>query len=129
MKNTTLLGTLLLILIVVGGFIFLNKGNSTPSPNNWENSSVNSGEYQKVVLGFKNFNYYPNTVTVKAGIPVRISLDSSVSGCYRSFTIKEFGIARYLGTPEAYVEFTPTKPGTYTFSCSMGMGRGLLIVE
>ena len=34
-----------------------------------------------------------------------------------------------LQTPTDYVEFTPTKKGTFGFACSMGMGTGTLIVE
>ena len=86
-------------------------------------------DVQNVVLGIKNYNYYPNTINVKVGMPVRISLDNSVVGCYRSFTIKELGIAKNLQTPNDYVEFVPEKKGTYRFACSMGMGHGTLIVE
>ena len=88
-----------------------------------------NGQMQKIVLGIKNYNYYPNTIKVKAGEPVRIYLDNSVVGCYRSFTIREFGIAKYLKTPNDYIEFTPNKKGTFRFACSMGMGTGTLIVE
>jgi len=92
--------------------------------------AVNSNKgVQKVVLGLKDFNYYPNTIKVKAGKPVSISLDKSVYGCLRDFTIRDFGIRKYLKTPSDTIEFTPTKPGVYRFSCSMGMGTGTLIVE
>ena len=60
--------------------------------------------------------------------PVRIYLDASVRGCYRSFTVKSFGVAKNLRTPEDYVEFTPDKEGTFGFACSMGMGTGKIIV-
>ena len=90
---------------------------------------IANNEIQKITLGIKNYNYYPNTIKVKAGIPVRINLDESVRGCYRSFVIRDFGIAKRLATPEDYVEFIPSKKGTYTFACSMGMGRGKIIVE
>ncbi len=114
------------MLIVVAGFFFLKSGSGSSNENNNVNSV--SGEVQNVVLSYKNYNYYPNTITVKAGQPVRISLDNSVSGCYRGFTIRQLGIAKNLRTPSDYVEFTPQK-GTYRFACSMGMGTGTLIVE
>ena len=75
-----------------------------------------NGDYQKVVLGIKDYNYYPNTITVKANQPVRIYLDESVGGCYRSFTVREFGVSKYLRSPEDYVEFVPTKTGTFGFN-------------
>lgn len=119
---------LTLVLIVIAGFFFMSFNDDGNINNEYLDDSV-SGDAQNVVLGFKNYNYYPNTITVKAGQPVRISLDSSVSGCYRSFTIRDFGISKNLRTPNDYVEFTPTKKGTYRFSCSMGMGTGTLVVE
>ncbi len=114
----------IIILLVVGGIFFLQSGTSDTTTTTI--SSTDSA--QKVVIGIKNYNYYPNTITVKAGQPVSISLDSSVSGCYRSFTIRALGINKYLKTPKDTIEFTPTKSGTYPFACSMGMGTGTLIV-
>jgi plastocyanin domain-containing protein len=77
----------------------------------------------------KNYNYYPQTVKVKVNETVRIYLDSSVSGCYRAFTIRDLGVSKYISTPNDYVEFTPIKTGTFRFACTMGMGTGTLIVE
>jgi plastocyanin domain-containing protein len=126
-KNTWMIATILLLIIGFSWIVY-NYGN-----NNSESGVVvnaqDEGEYQKIVIGMKNYNYYPNTITVNAGKAVRIYLDGSVGGCFRDFTIREFGIQEYLITPEDYVEFTPDKRGTYTFACSMGMGSGKLIVE
>ncbi|PIN91302.1 hypothetical protein COU57_01180 [Candidatus Pacearchaeota archaeon CG10_big_fil_rev_8_21_14_0_10_32_14] len=121
---------LIIVLLVGGGayFVFAN-GSSNSNPPNTNNPTPTNGDVQNVVLSFKNYNYYPQEVRVKANQPVRISLDKSVSGCLRSFTIKEFGVARNLPTPSDYVEFTPTKTGRFRFACSMGMGTGTLIVE
>ena len=58
-----------------------------------------------------------------------ITLDKSVSGCYRSFNIRDIGVSQYSKDPSQKITFTPTKPGTYTFACSMGMGYGKLIVK
>ena len=124
-KKTTFYFILVLILIVGAGFFFLKSGNSQTNGN----TATGNGEVQKIVISERNSNYYPQTITVKVNQPVSISLDSSVQGCLRSFTIKEFGVAKYLATPQDAVVFTPTKTGTFTFACSMGMGFGKLIVE
>jgi plastocyanin domain-containing protein len=126
MKNGFIV-ILIIILIAAAGF-FLMKDSKTYTGNSVETNS-DSENIQKVTLSIKNGNYYPNTVRVKANQPVRIYLDKSVSGCYRSFTIRDFGIAKYLPTEKDYVEFTPSKKGTFRFACSMGMGTGTLIVE
>ncbi len=114
------------LLIFLFGFVMI-KGASVGQSSIYA-APLKDG-VQEVVLGVKDYNYYPNTVEVKAGIPVRISLDSSVSGCLRDFTIRDFQVRKYLKTPSDYVEFTPSESGRYTFACSMGMGTGVLIVE
>jgi|SRR3989344_929288 len=126
MKNTTMF--IILIIIIAGG-IFLFSKETKSSNQDITGSIIKNNNIQKITLSIKDYNYYPNTIKVKAGVPVRINLDKSVVGCYRSFTIRDFGISKRLATPEDYVEFTPTKKGTYTFSCAMGMGRGKIIVE
>ena len=60
---------------------------------------------------------------------VRIYLDDSVGGCYRSFTIPALNIRKNIVNSEDYVEFTPTNSGTYNFACSMNMGKGKIIVN
>lgn len=126
-KKSTLYTFGVIIILLMGVFFFLKSSNGLPTANVFGGNS--KGDVQKVVIGMKNYNYYPNTITVKENQPVRIYLDSSVVGCYRSFTIRDFGIAKSLPTTSDYIEFTPTKKGTYTFACSMGMGTGTLIVE
>ena len=124
-KKTNLYFTLLLILIVGTGFVFLRGGNSELG----DNVAVGNGEVQKIILSEKNLNYYPDMIKVKVGQPVSISLDSSVQGCLRSFTIRDLGVAKYVKTPQETIDFTPNKKGTFTFSCSMNMGYGKIVVE
>ena len=83
---------------------------------------------QKINIGFKG-NYNPNTITVKAGKPVEITLDSSVRGCYRSFNIKQLGISYQSSDPSDKITFTPNEKGSFEFACGMRMGYGTIIVE
>ena len=126
-KKSSLYLVGIVILIVLGIYFISNTGGNSITGNAVANN-VN-GDAQNIVIGMKNFNYYPNTIKVKANQPVSISLDKSVYGCLRDFTIREFGVRKYLRTPEDTVVFTPTKKGTFGFACSMGMGTGTLIVE
>ncbi|MDP3966413.1 MAG: cupredoxin domain-containing protein [archaeon] len=128
MKNAFAIFMIFLLIVGFGVFLMKSSENSSGNTvNNGENSG--SGNFQKVTLGIKNGNYYPNTVTVEVNKPVRVYLDSSVTGCFRSFTMRDFGIAKNLPTPNDYVEFTPSKTGSFRFACSMGMGTGTLIVK
>jgi len=123
MRNKTFL-ILIVAIILVGSFIFMRPsslitGNDIVSGN---------GEMQKVILSEKNLNYYPNTFTVEAGKPVELTLDNSVKGCLRSFIIRDLGVSKYAKALADKIIFTPTKKGSFTFTCSMGMGYGTIIV-
>lgn len=115
-----------IVLVLAGAIVFINGGSSSVTGNAIANSG---GEAQKITLSERDLNYYPQTITVKAGQPVELSLDSSVKGCLRSFTIRDLGVQKYAKTTSDIISFTPTKKGTFTFACSMGMGYGTIIVE
>jgi len=85
---------------------------------------------QQVTIQVQNNGYAPNRVRVQAGTPVQLTLQTKdVYSCASSFVFKAFNIRLQLGpTDSQMVEFTPTKKGNYTFSCSMGMYTGVLEV-
>ena len=127
MKNTTLGMTVFLIIVVIGGYIYFNSEKA--SATTITGQVINNLEAQKVILSEKGLNYYPSEIKVKANQPVSISLDDKVKGCLRAITIRDLGLSKYLKTTTDTLDFTPTKSGTYTIACSMGMGYGKLIVE
>tara|TARA_Y100000310_G_scaffold200877_1_gene200957 strand:+ start:11670 stop:12056 length:387 start_codon:yes stop_codon:yes gene_type:complete len=128
MKKSTLEMLALVVIVLVGGHFMLGSGTSSQVAVTG-NVVAAGGQVQEVVLGMKNNNYFPDTVTVDAGKKVRLSMDDSAYGCYRDFSLREFGVRKYLAKPSDYVEFVPNKKGTFTFSCSMGMGLGKLVVK
>jgi len=99
---------------------FLISGNSLTG-------NATSDNIQKITLSFKN-NYSPNTITVEAGKPVEITLDSSVRGCFRSFNIRELGVSYKSSNPSDTIKFTPNKKGSFEFACGMRMGTGTINV-
>ena len=75
--------------------------------------------------------YSPAVVRARAGEPVRLVFDrQETSGCSEEVVFGDFGIRRYLPAHErTVVEVTPPAPGTYEFTCGMGMLRGRLVAE
>ncbi len=75
--------------------------------------------------------YSPAHVRVKAGAPVRLVFDrQETSGCSEEVVIPDFGIRRFLPAHEkTAVELTPERPGSYEFTCGMGMLRGRITVD
>ncbi len=118
-----------------------------PANTNWQSTSTGSqptntggqpaaqfatsaSGAQEVQLTVRGGNYMPNPIRVKKGIPVKLIADiSSVRGCASSIVIPEFGVSKFVRAADNVIEFTPTKSGTFKFSCSMGMYRGTIVVE
>ncbi len=75
--------------------------------------------------------YEPSTIRVRAGQPVRLTFDrQETSSCSEEVVFPDFGIRTYLPAHEqTTVVVTPTKPGTYEFTCGMSMLHGRLIAE
>ncbi|MDD5415659.1 MAG: sulfite exporter TauE/SafE family protein [Candidatus Daviesbacteria bacterium] len=86
-----------------------------------------SQEYQIQISGS---GYSPNYLKVKKGLPVKITLISNNTyGCALAFRIPSLGISKNLKPTDSQTfEFTPTEIGQITFSCSMGMYRGIIEV-
>jgi plastocyanin domain-containing protein len=76
-------------------------------------------------------SYSPAVVTVKKGMPVRLTFDrQETSSCSEEIVFPDFGIRRFLPAHErTVIEFTPDKTGSFDFTCGMSMLRGKLIVE
>lgn len=75
--------------------------------------------------------YSPNTFTVKAGSQVTLHLKNiGGGGCAAAFTIPKFNIQKLVPEGQSLtVTFTaPPAPGDVSFTCSMGMYRGVIKV-
>jgi hypothetical protein len=74
---------------------------------------------------------YPS-ITVKKGIPVRWLIEappSSIHGCNNRIFIPEYDIEYTFKYGENVIEFTPTKEGSFRYSCWMYMMFGNIVVE
>jgi plastocyanin domain-containing protein len=85
---------------------------------------------QRVRIEVKG-GYSPAVVRVHAGRRVRLEFRrEESSGCTEEVVIPAFGVRTFLPAHQTTpVEFTPEKPGSYEFTCGMGMVRGRIIVE
>jgi len=115
-------------LVVAARNIFFNSqitGNTIKEVD----AGSNSGE-QVVDLSVKDYNYYPNVINLKYNVPAKIVVDTSrVKGCLQSIVIPDFGIKKFVRGNDNVIEFIPDKKGTFSFSCSMGMGFGKIAVN
>ena len=75
--------------------------------------------------------YAPSVVEARRGRPLRLHFERRDRGsCTEEVVLPDFGIRRFLPTgATTTVEFTPAAPGTYAFTCGMGMVHGQLRVR
>lgn len=94
--------------------------NATASSS--EVAGVTNG-LQEVKVSVTSGGYSTSVNTLKAGVPVKMTLvTNNTQGCARAFNIPSLGISKVLPqTGTEVIEFTPTKTGQLTMTCSMGM--------
>lgn len=75
--------------------------------------------------------YTPSTIRVKAGQPVRLTFDRrESSSCSEEVVFPDFALRQFLPQGKGTaVDITPPAPGTYEFTCGMGMLHGRVIAE
>jgi len=87
---------------------------------------------QLIKMDASSTGYIPNTFTIKAGQPVRWEItDRGTSGCTNAVIARSLfdGAINLVPGTTSVKEFTsPTTPGTYRFSCWMGMISGSIKV-
>jgi plastocyanin domain-containing protein len=75
--------------------------------------------------------YSPSSVRVRRDAPVRLVFDrKETNSCSEELVIGSLGVRKFL-TPfeKTTVDLPPLSPGTYDFTCGMGMLHGRLEVE
>ena len=65
---------------------------------------------------------YPDTVTIKKGLPVDLTIDSKVplGGCMSVWIIPKYNVTIPMKVGINKASFTPTETGTLAMTCSMG---------
>lgn len=131
------------VLIVVLGLSMLSQGwslsgyslpqmipNSLSAQSDASNGSVKIENGIQIVNTTLSSGKYP-FITVQSEMPVKWIIDApkgSINGCNNRLFIPEYNIEHQFKTGENIIEFTPTKMGTFPYSCWMGMIRGTIKV-
>ncbi len=129
------------LLLVIGGANAILGAHSSSAPANGAailqqpagtgavQQPSGSGQVQEVTISTGPGGYQLSAPSVKKGVLVRMTGDlSKLYGCMRALTIPQLGVSKIFSQGDNVLEFTPQKEGTFLMSCSMGMGRGQLVV-
>lgn len=93
------------------------------------NATIKDG-YQTVTTNLESGKYQP--ITVYADVPLKWTINAdkeSLNGCNNEIIIPEFNKQKKLVPGENIIEFTPTKTGTITYTCWMGMISSTITVK
>ncbi len=83
---------------------------------------------QVVEFAVTSAGFVPAHVTVDAGRPVKLVVTRRTDRtCATEIVMKDFGVDRSLPLDrKVEVTVTPAKPGSYRFTCGMGMVAGVI---
>lgn len=76
-------------------------------------------------------SYSPSVITVEKGKPVVLKVNrKDANNCGGTLLIPEFNVRAEIPAGQTTeVKFTPTKAGTFSFTCGMQMMKGQLVVK
>ena len=128
------IGTII-VAVLISGYIILKPNNQTGSQSqNTSGLAPMVDGKQVLAMTVNAVSYSLSSFKVKAGVPVKWEITSSGQpGCASGAVISNIlpNGSVYLNPDQGQVtvaEFTPQKPGSYKFSCSMNMVRGTIEV-
>ena len=87
-----------------------------------------SGGVQKITVDLTTGSYSPNQITAKAGVPMELNFKGPASGCNGYVVSQQLGFQQDVSNGGT-VKIAALQPGTYKWTCSMGMYVGQIVVQ
>jgi plastocyanin len=103
-------------------------GDGGPDPTVNGQAEVVDG-VQVVTIGVEGGYYVPNEFTVQAGVPVTVVFSGSAEGCLAEPEFPDLGVKADFSQGGATMELGVLEPGSYPFTCSMGVNEGHITVQ
>lgn len=140
------LAALAAVAVLVSGLVAINaglvlNGSSFTLAGVWRGVSgeadpapapppVAADGVQRILVEAHDTSYSPSALTARAGIPTELIVRTkNTQGCTRSIVMSQFGVQRLLpATGDTRIELGRLDPGTYRYSCGMGMYGGSIEV-
>lgn len=127
---------LVVLAVGYGGYTFVTMPIASAQPTPAGGAVVTmlddlpEGDIQQITIRDDGRgDYTPNPVRLKVGVPVELTTDPATRGCLRWWFSPKLGIRGSAETGKNVIYFVPNKKGSFPFSCTMNMGKGLFVVE
>lgn len=137
------------IIVIILGLIMINRGlaltgggydlnsimlnfkeQAVPGSAIQNSDLVLKNGYQEIRMEVNRYSWSPNKFILQKGIPVKWIIDGKeLNGCNSAIQVPELGLKFKINPGVQTIEFTPTKTGTISWSCWMGMIQGVFIVK
>jgi sulfite exporter TauE/SafE/copper chaperone CopZ/plastocyanin len=103
-------------------------GADSSDPASLVSANVTLGDGNQVLRTTQDADgYEPDTATVLAGVPIEWQIDSVAIGCASSLYAPDLGLeSMVLDSGVNTLTLTLEEPGTYSYSCGMGMYKGTI---
>jgi plastocyanin len=104
------------------GIGFASSGAARAAEEERTVATAGADGVQRATILAGSYFFKPARIVVKVGAPVELTINKQPSFTPHNFTLQaaEAGIdvSEDLGASPTIVRFTPTKPGSYEFSCN-----------
>jgi plastocyanin len=126
-----LIAVILIVCLVGGGiayyFMLINKSKINPSNTKLQNTDMQSEVKSDHLVGMNNYEFFPDTITVKAGETVAWANQDNTS---HSATADDNSFDTGVFPQGDSKTVTFSEPGTYTYHCSLHPSmKGTVVVE
>jgi cytochrome c oxidase subunit 2 len=110
LKKRALITGALLASALLSGLVVYTRANAVPAE-------------RVIQITAKNFQFSPDSITVKKGEPVVLEISSGDRK--HGFSLRAFGVrSDVLPGKVSRIRFTPDKTGKFSFSCDVFCGDG-----
>jgi hypothetical protein len=97
-----------------------------PAPKAEPKKASSAAQHFNIRIG--GVGYEPSLVTASAGRPITLTVGKG-EGCAAGFLMPSLGVEKDNSSGAVTIKLGRLKPGTYGFSCGMGMVQGRLVVR
>ena len=91
---------------------------------------VGADGVQRIVIDVHDTGYSPSSVTARAGVATELTMRTDgTQGCTRALVMSTFGVQEVLpASGDTLIDLGELEPGTYRYTCGMGMYGGSIRV-